>query len=240
MGLTIGTIKFYTTLQIDVMYYHAAQQNYATARNYETSINKANADYVALLEDWRILKEGINEGEDATDVYPEQEALAFAMDNQEYEIGRAHGPFLQCLAAVHILCAASLEAFINDKAKDALPGKLFDNFDKVSLEGKWLFLPRLMNKSSYDPATQPFQGFVELIKYRNGLVHYKSKREEVASPSEIPEFINKLGLSLAAANNSLNTVKGMIDEYYRQQGETQPKWLDAQDTNYFQVKVEFE
>src|SRR5439155_11137514 len=95
----------------------------------------------------------------------------------------------------HLLCASCLEAHINQHAKDVLAGKEYDDFDKISLTGKWRFLPKLLGKAGFESGTEPFQSFDRLVGWRNDLIHYKRRREEWNS-KPIPGFLEKLGLTI--------------------------------------------
>ena len=55
---------------------------------------------------------------------------------------------LQLIAAVHLLCAASLEAHINIRSQDLLEGEAIEQFERLPFESKWLFL------SSTNPKTR--------------------------------------------------------------------------------------
>src|SRR5262245_40026376 len=70
-----------------------------------------------------------------------QEPLATQMESAEHDVGVAHAPRLEALATTHVLCAAALESHVNLRAHALLAGKQLDHFERISLEGKWLFLP---------------------------------------------------------------------------------------------------
>lgn len=119
--------------------------------------------------------------------YEQIEGLAVQIENAEYQLGERHGPFLQSLATVHILCTASLEAHINVRAQDLLEGRVRDAFERLSLDAKWLLLPKVLGLPGFDPGAEPFQSFDCLIRTRNKLVHYKVHREPRRSPG-VPAF----------------------------------------------------
>jgi hypothetical protein len=97
-------------------------------------------------------------------VYDELEPIYIQMEGAEFDIGSAYGPYMQHIALTHILCATAAEAHINVVAKGRLKGKFKDNFEKISLEGKWLFLPKILGKAGFDQGAEPFQSFSKLNK----------------------------------------------------------------------------
>lgn len=155
------------------------------------------------------------------------ERLAIQMEDIKYSVGAAFGPFLQNLTAVHVFAAAALEAHVNNRAQELLTGRTLDLFDRLSLDTKWLFLPRLIGLTGFDPGTQPYQGFDRLIRLRNKLVHYRVQREPWTDSDVPPQFLKELGLSIEAAEGSVAAVRGMAKELARQLREREPWWLKA-------------
>lgn len=213
-----------TTLSIDAMYFHSAKGCYKAAKVTLKNIGKARKAFSDLrCEEADIL--GRHDG-DSYKAYDELEPIYIQMDGAEYNIGVAYGPYLQNIALTHILCVTSLEAHINLIAKGHLKGKLWGNFEKISIEGKWLFLPKIIGKTTFDQGTEPFQSFGKLLKYRNELVHYKGKKESWATFEEgMPKFLDKLGLSLRKARRSIWAVREMILELSKKINEEPPYWL---------------
>jgi len=200
------------------------------------AIRKAESDFNILLQQETTILERHKDDPDSS--YNEHERLAITMESQEYEIGLAYGPFLQYLATVHILCATSLEAHINIRAKETLKGRFFRDFERISLEAKWLFLPKLLGIAGFEPGTEPFQGFARLIKYRNEIVHYKGRKEEWNRQGGVPSFLEKLGFTLAAAENSLDCVRNMITTLANQLDQATPHWLHVVEDGYFGSEFE--
>lgn len=70
-----------------------------------------------------------------------------------------------------ILAVACAEAFINQVASEHLEGWGRAE-DRMQLGSKWLLVPRLIaGKPVFSRGTEPFQGFAEVVKARNALVH---------------------------------------------------------------------
>jgi hypothetical protein len=226
----------YTTLLLDAMCYHAAQLIYDSAARCIPRIRQAESDFDNLLQQEIALLERHRNNLDGA--YDEHERLAIVMEGQEYEIGLVYGPFLQHLATVHILCVTSLEAHINIRAKETLRGQFFRDFERIPLEAKWLFLPKLLGFPGFNPGAEPFQGFSQLVKYRNKIIHYKGRKEEWSRQGCVPSFLEKLGFTLEAAQNSLDSVKSMITEIANQLEQEPPHWLVAEGGAYFGSEFE--
>jgi len=226
----------HTTLLLDAMCFHAARRNYHAAAQCVPTIRKAESDFsISLQQETAILE---RHKDDPDSLYDEHERLAIMMGSQEYEIGLAYGSFLQCLAIVHILCATSLEAHINIRAKETLKGRFFRDFERISLEAKWLFLPKLLGIAGFEPGAEPFQSFARLIKHGNEIVHYKGRKEEWNRQGGVPSFLEKLGFTLEAAENSLDCVRNMITALANQLHQETPRWLHIEEDGYFGSEFE--
>ena len=224
-----------TTLLIDAMYFHAANQSYDQALRHQKGIEKAERVTSRLNERRdRILATYEN---DHWEAYDDLEPIYIQMESADYGLGMAYGPFLQSLASVHILCAASLESHINTSGREHLSQKHFELFERFSLEAKWITFPKLLGLAGFDPGTEPFQGFSRLVRFRNVLIHYKGRIEDWQPPG-VPSFLNELGLTETDARRSLETVKGIITKLAKQFGEDEPFWLRHKgDISYFEVVV---
>lgn len=168
--------------------------------------------------------------------YDRLEPLAIQMDSVEYGVGTAYGMLLEHVGAVHILCAAALEAHVNIRGEQLLSGRHLRTFERLALDAKWLFLPPLCGLAGFGPGAQPFQGFDRLVKIRNRLVHYKPEREEWHGTAEPPGFLVDLGLTMDAADESLTSARGMVCRLASQLGEREPWWLGSEHSNFFEVR----
>jgi hypothetical protein len=228
-----------TVFAVDEMYFHAACGALQKAVVEQRRIDRAQKRIARLKEREEIALER-HEG-DVFKAYDELEPVYIQMESADYELGAAYAPFLESLALVHILAAASLEAHINAHAA-SLEGMLFRSFERWSLESKWLIFPRLIEpaRPGFDPGAQPFQGFHRLVGFRNSLVHYQSRVEDWHAPG-VPSFLGKLGLTIGEAEGSLNAVRGMVAELAKQFSLEEPFWLrrpyEPGGTSYFQVIV---
>ena len=158
------------------MYYHAARHAYEAVQRCAPAIKKAQARIERLIaKEHRILATHDGDRYAAAD---ELETIYIQMEDAEYAMGAAYGPLLEHLATVHILATPSVEAHVDSQAHELLSGQVWSEFDRLSIQGKWLLLPRVLGKAGFDPGKQPFQRFAQLAKLRNNLVHYKVKKED--------------------------------------------------------------
>ena len=165
-----------THLRIDALYFHAARQSHNRALSSRKEIKKAEKYWESLEES---AEEILNKHNgDSHSAYDELEPIYIQLESAHSEIGEAHAFLFKDVATVHILSAATLEAHINLIAKEILKGNNLKQFEKISLEGKWLFFPKILGLTGFEPGTQPFQYFSKLLKYRNSLVHYKRLKEK--------------------------------------------------------------
>jgi hypothetical protein len=223
-----------THLRIDALYFHAARQSHNRALSSQKKIKKAE-NYWKSLEEYEEEILAKHNG-DSYSAYDELEPIYIQFEGAHYQIGAAHAFLFKEVATVHILSAAALEAHMNLIAKEILKGKNLEQFEKISLEGKWLFSPKILGLTGFEPGDQPFQRFSKLLKYRNNLVHYKRLKEEWVYGA-IPQFVRKLGLTLEDSKESIAAVESMIEELAKQLGLETPYWLrsDLSDMDYFEI-----
>lgn len=228
------TDEWQTYMQIDAMYFHAARQAHARAKEQISEIKKAKDNWESLEQEYDIILSKYDE--DDLSAYDELEPIAMQMEGAHYFIGEAQGPLLKEIAVVHILCTATLEAHINSVAKEMLTGKHEELFERISLEAKWLFLPKVLGLAGFGPGREPFQSFSRLLKYRNDLIHYKGLREKWVYGS-VPQFINQLGLTLEDSEKAIAAVVGLVSELTRQRAIELPFWLrkDLNEMSYFEI-----
>lgn len=163
--------------------------------------------------------------------------MAIRLEREEEDLHSLYAPILEGFAQVHLLAVASLEAHINEQGFILLKGVAWDNFEKMSLEAKWLFLPRLCGAEGFDPGAEPFQSFSQIIKRRNALAHYKPHAEDWRPPG-VPQFIEKLGLTKEASEQALRTVTLMVKNLAAKLRLDEPYWVSAKDWSFF-IELEF-
>ena len=223
-----------TELSIDAMYYHASRQAHERAILAEAMVSRAEKRWSSLEAKWNRIEKK-HKG-NLYEAYDDLEPISIQMEDAHYGIGKAYGPLLKEVAVVHILSTATLEAHINSLSKETLDGKACVLFERLSLETKWLFLPKMLNLNGFDPGKQPFQNFSQLIKYRDKLIHYKGIQEPWIQGAA-PEFIKNLGLTITDSEKSLKTVDGMIRTLARLRGVKPSFWLrsDLNAMSYFEL-----
>lgn len=225
------------TLQTDAMYFSAAKQSLQTAIDLEPQTKEALA-YQSELEDEerRILSRYGDDKMRAYNETNEMESVAICMEGAAYSIAVAYAPMLQELAAVHMFSIACLEAHINIVASRRLTGRMFEEFDHLRLTGKWQLAPSLLGgRDFFDAGTEPFQSFAKLNKFRNALVHFKEVREEYQFPA-VPSFLQKLGLTVSDATNSVAVVPKMISFLCSSLNQPIPDWL-SYNGGYFALDI---
>ena len=223
-----------TVLLVDAMYLHAAQASLKRALKQQPAIKKALRRIASLnaRRDRIIAKHG----DDVMAGYDEIEPVYIQMEGADDQLGEAYGPQLHAFASVHILAAAALESHINAFAAEKLSGSVLQLVERFSLEAKWFTLPRLVGLVGFEIGKEPYQGFARLVRFRNGLIHYRQRAEIWEAPG-VPTFLEYLGLTKDAAERSLKATVAMVAQLAKQLRQAKPYWLGREDTSYFKVKV---
>jgi hypothetical protein len=229
-----------TTFSVDAMFYSAARKARERADRAVAGIKRAEKKvFICKMKMARVREKAEEDDRGEYHYYDEFEPLAIQMENLEFGVVEAHGPVLRELAQAHILCTASLEAHINIRAETLLSKRAWTAFEKMGIDAKWLGLPKLQDLGGFDVGSQPFQGFDQLIKIRNRLVHWKVHKEPYHGFEEPASFAQKLSLTFDSVDESLGAVKGMVSELSRQLGEERPPWwLDSEFSHFFEVRVD--
>jgi hypothetical protein len=136
-------------------------------------------------------------------------------------------PVVRCYSACKILLICAAEAYINEVAAVKLSGKVFSEFDKLSILGKWIFAQDVLKlKKKMNLGQNPLQDFASLISERNKLVHFKGMKKELL-PLEIPDFLGDLGLNSDVCNKNIDAVRNLIRTFsLNWSGSNGPGWLD--------------
>lgn len=223
--------EWYTSFSVDAMYFHMALENIKQAKRAKVRVDYFNKAISKLEKKEREIIERYNGDEFAA--YGELEPIAIAIvDNLHPGLEEAYKPYLEALSLTYLLSVASLEAHINIHSEKTLTVTQLEHLDKLSLEGKWLFYPKISGKAGFDPGREPFQSFSKIIKNRNKLVHYKNKQEMWQS-GKVPQFVDALGLNLKAAENAVVVAKQMMLALAKQFKEKAPEWLKDEPISYF-------
>jgi len=223
--------QWYTSFSVDAMYFHMALENVEQAKRAKVRVDSMNKQISKLEKKEEEIIKRYNG--DVFTAYSELEPIAIAIvDNLHLRLEEAYKPYLEALSLIYLLGVASLEAHINIRAENTLTGTHLEHFDKLSLEGKWLFYPKITGKSGFDPGREPFQSFSKIVKNRNKLVHYKN-RQELWQSGKVPQFVDALGLNLKAVQHAVAVVKQMMLAIAKQFKENAPDWLKNKPISYF-------
>lgn len=232
-------LDWHMVLQIDAMYFRAARLAHEKAIASVHAIKRAEDRLASHQERMDAIDDMATEGRiSESEHYSMIEPLVIQMEGLEYGVGSAHGVLLGNVGPVHILCSAALESHINIRAESFFTSRrILDAFERLSLDAKWLMFPRIRGLSGFDTGREPFQGFDRLVKFRNRLVHYKTRREAWKGAAVPPDFLRDLGLTTDDSAHSLDAVKGMTTELARQLGESAPWWVERESTNFFKLET---
>jgi hypothetical protein len=149
------------------------------------------------------------------------------------ELELHYEPVVRELSTSKILLVNSAEAYINEVANCELSGRQFSEFDKLSIVGKWQFLPLIMKlkKNPFSLDRNPLQGFSKLASDRNKLVHFKGYRN-ILENQNLPNFIVDYNLTPKSCKQALDAVKSMIEKLsLGWVGSYGPDWINFPDKN---------
>jgi hypothetical protein len=218
----IASEKWEIRLAMDALYFHAAIEAFKEAKSSDIRVKDTSQKLESISKDVETVYTSCSgdqqERNDRID--PLRREYQAVLDERD----TAYRQYLQSLAIIHILCAASLENFIYSLSKNKCSRVWFNNFKKLSLEGKWLLLPKILALEGFNPGEQPFQAFSDLVGFRNELIHFKEHKEEWVI-GETPSFLKKIGLTLDLAENSISCVRKLVSEVSKQMGNNVPYWI---------------
>ncbi|MCK4414818.1 MAG: hypothetical protein KAY32_14885 [Candidatus Eisenbacteria sp.] len=227
-------VEAYVTLRVDAMYIVLARRCRQKAAECIPDMEELTNRLSEAEERQRQVETTGAQAPEA--MYDALRPILDELSSLDWAIGAAYRPFLENVALVHVLCAACLEAHINRTAREKVSRKLYEEFDRWSLKAKWLFLPRILHLDGFGMNKEPFQSFSDLIRFRNALLHYRSKRERW-SGSPVPRFLTELGLTLKHVDRSLSAVRGMVGRLAEQMMDAPPSWIsDGTELTYFALE----
>jgi len=124
----------------------------------------------------------------------------------------------------------ALEAFINMVGGDRL-GSRYRHYDRMSLEGKWLEVTRLVTKQgkTFDDDGEELRALATLRSWRNMLTHYKGEYEEVQPGSRGGKTRVEALLSAENAARALEIARSLYRAFYAWDRRSPPRqfiWLD--------------
>ncbi len=137
-------------------------------------------------------------------------------------------PVVRNFSTAKILLVCCAETYINEVSATILSGKKLEEFDKLTIVGKWIFIQDLIgfkNKMTIDK--NPLQGLSLLVKERNKLVHFKGLKKSIQL-LEVPNYIDDLKLIPKACLNNIKIVRDLIRDFsLNWTGSYGPDWLNA-------------
>jgi hypothetical protein len=142
-------------------------------------------------------------------------------------------PVIRCFSTSKILLVCCIESYINVVASAAINGKKQDEFDKLSIMGKWLIIQDIIKiKRKFGLDSFPLQGISQLIADRNKLVHFKGLKTSLNS-LEIPKFIESLKLNPNECEQNIKAVQLLIKTFsLGWRGSSGPYWLNFNQDDY--------
>ena len=113
-----------------------------------------------------------------------------------------------------MLSVFALESYINMIGHDRLDQEVWEELKLLKLENKWILFPKLISGKTFNKEDQLFKDFIDIIKQRNYLVHYKdyTPKEFVSHSSGIlvAEFHKKVNSENAIL--ACTTAEKMIEQ----------------------------
>jgi hypothetical protein len=121
----------------------------------------------------------------------------------------------------------AVEAFINMVGHDRLGGR-FRHYDRMSPEGKWLEVTRLVSKTgrTFEEEGKELAALSRLRSWRNTLTHYKGRYEDTQAGGETQ--VDTL-LSADNAKQAVETATMLYRTFYELDRRSPPRqfvWLD--------------
>jgi predicted dehydrogenase len=124
----------------------------------------------------------------------------------------------------------ALEAFINMVGADRL-GDRFRHYDRMSPEGKWVEVTRLVSKTgkTFPEDGEELRALSSLRAWRNMLTHYKGEYEGVNQSARGGETRIEALLSAENAARAVETAQSLYRAFYEMDRRSPPRqflWLD--------------
>jgi hypothetical protein len=219
---------FELTAAIEEIYFGTAQKNCFLATELRKEIGERRGRLQWL--DFYNVKEAWNWGDEVDD-----DALDQAEEASE-RLSENLSMFLQAVFATDVFAVMTLEAHVNLIAQDKLLGATWEIFDRLSLDGKWLFLPAITGNPTFDPGAEPYQGLRRLIKRRNGLVHIK-KRDRIVSVRGGESADEFLRSQIEQAESTLTLVRDLVSKLAQLTGSGVPAWSLGGPLHYYSLQA---
>ena len=133
---------------------------------------------------------------------------------------------MQNSMACFVFAVICLEAYINTYAGDWLSELVWEKLERLRLEDKWMLVPELLLKKTFERKKEPYASLKWLVNKRNSIVHHKGKFSEprtdrlgVLHDRVYAEF------TLEEAEKAFQLTKYLIESLHRFDASKAPKWL---------------
>lgn len=206
------------SFEAEELYFLAAQQAFRQATAIRDEVLTKGHEYslaeLLLFAKIYDLGDEIDPDVDVSDFDETKEYLREALDR-----------FTLATTSVDVFTVMTLEAHINAIAYSQFSKTTQKHFDRLPLDGKWLFASQLIGLGQvFDPGKEPFQSFKKVIKRRNGVVHTKGDgRVVILGDTAVPD--DYMAKKLTKAKSALNAACSMAAELAKALNIAAPAWV---------------
>ncbi|MGH9327479.1 MAG: hypothetical protein ACRD2B_12455 [Terriglobia bacterium] len=177
-------------------------------------------------EFYRIALEGLQRAGELKRLHDRRRRQKPLMDDDTLYLAEMNGLIELAPIVAVVFAALTLEAFINDYARERLSKGYFENYlDKLDVIAKWIVLPRVILGKQLDPGGSGMNSLRWLVRLRNELGHYKSKVKTVSTLDWWKDWVH-----LEDAQRSCGTVPALLSELKKLDRSINTDWL-ASDYN---------
>lgn len=214
-------------LDLAGIFYRAAWEHIVAGRDAHSMLLAEMREHAELVRRYRnLFAKAYGPNQEQVDSMAFEDAFTDAVQSLG-SLEAYYEPVVRHHSLAIINLVATVEAYINEVGGFVLEGKAeFNEFDKLSVTGKWVFLPRLMGlKTRFELGKRPLQTVAALLRQRNRLVHYKSSPKKLGL-SDPPTFLVDFGLRPDDVQRAFEGVRQLIREFkLAWVGAYGPDWL---------------
>lgn len=137
---------------------------------------------------------------------------------------------IEASAACIVFSVFCLEAYVNFVATEYCK-HVWPKPDRVNLQTKWFFIPHILgSKDCFDIHSLPYSNFVQLINWRNLIVHYEHRFTEPKRTEGGEETSKTYSIcNLKNAETATETIGAMIKRLSEKTSVPLPAWLERSD-----------
>ena len=220
------------TFKAEELYFSAAQQAFQQATALRDEVLTKGQDY-SLAELLRLEKVYYDVYDLGDEI--DLDVAVRDLDATKKDLRVALDRFTLATTSVDIFTVMTLEAHINAIADSQFSKTTRKHFDRLSLDGKWLFASQLIGLGQVlDPGKEPFQSFKKVIKRRNGVVHTKGDGRVVTlSDTATPD--DYMAKKLTKAKSALDAARSMAAELAKALNIAAPAWVKGELPEHYVV-----